>query len=86
MPVTAERADELDDDPGDEQQPEDEQRKPKDLKEQHQLNSPDLTDEMSSAAGLRGACQRTDSGARPTSQPAQPPGTTGTAPPTQGYR
>src|SRR5208283_1774495 len=44
-PVTAERADELDDDPSDEQQPEDEQRKPKDLKEQHQLE-PRPNDEM----------------------------------------
>jgi hypothetical protein len=50
MPVTAERADELDDDPSDEQQPKDEQRKPKDLKEQHQ-REPDLTDEMSIPRG-----------------------------------
>jgi len=32
MPVPAERADELNDDPSDEQQPKDEQRKPEDLK------------------------------------------------------
>jgi hypothetical protein len=61
MPVAAERTDELNDDPSDEQQPEDEKRKPKDLKEQHQLKCPDLTDEMPSAADQRGACQRTDS-------------------------
>jgi hypothetical protein len=35
MPVAAERADEFNDDPSDEQQPEDKQRKPKDLKEHH---------------------------------------------------
>ena len=40
-PIAAEGTDELDDDPGDEQQPEDEQREAQDLEEQRQLG--DLT-------------------------------------------
>ena len=57
-PVTTERPDELDDDPSDEQQPEDEQRKPKDLKEQHQLEPrPDDDDDENSR-------QRTDPGCK----------------------